>query len=162
VAGKPVIYSGQGFSPKGDKDRFVLPAGFRKSVTESSEGKGVLLVSKHDKWECLIGYGLSRRDGFEAQIDREEELAARTGQPFDRDLRSFQLYDSAEISFDGSGRFIIPAHLRNLGGIGDAIYYQGAGPFFTLWSPEVLARQEGPQWASAQAACASLLEGGRK
>ena len=162
MAGKPVIYSGQGFSPKGDKDRFVLPAGFRKSVTESSEGKGVLLVSKHDKWECLIGYGLSRRDGFEAQIDREEELAARTGQPFDRDLRSFQLYDSAEISFDGSGRFIIPAHLRNLGGIGDAIYYQGAGPFFTLWSPEVLARQEGPQWASAQAACASLLEGGRK
>jgi MraZ protein len=28
VTGKPVIYSGQGFSPKGDKDRFVLPAAF--------------------------------------------------------------------------------------------------------------------------------------
>jgi MraZ protein len=27
---------------------------------------------------------------------------------FDRDMRSFQLYDCAEISFDGSGRFIIP------------------------------------------------------
>jgi MraZ protein len=162
VTGKPVIYSGQGFSPKGDKDRFVLPAAFRKTVTESSEGKGLLLVSKHDKWDCLIGYGLSRREGLMAQIDREEEMAARASQPFDRDMRYFQLFDCAEISFDGSGRFIIPAHLRALGGIGDAIYYQGAGPFFTLWSPEVLARQDGPQWASAQAACASLTEGARK
>jgi MraZ protein len=162
VTGKPVIYSGQGLSPKGDKDRFVLPAAFRKAVTESSGGKGLLLVSKHDKWDCLIGYGLSRRDGFEVQLDREEEMAARTGQMFDRDMRSFQLYDCAEISFDGSGRFIIPAHLRALGGLTDSIYIQGAGAFFTLWSPEVLARQEGPQWASAQAACASLIEGARK
>ena len=162
MAGLPVIYSGQGFSPKGDKDRFVLPAAFRKAVTESSGGKTQLLVSKHDKWDCLIGYGLSRRESLLAQIDREEEMAARAGQLFDRDMRYFQLFDCAEISFDGSGRFIIPAHLRKLAGIGEAIYIQGAGPFFTMWAPDVLARQEGPQWASAQAACASLIDDGGK
>jgi DNA-binding transcriptional regulator/RsmH inhibitor MraZ len=32
----------------------------------------------------------------------------------------------------------IPAHLRALGGLTDAIYIQGAGAFFTLWSPEIL------------------------
>jgi len=158
----PVIFSGQGFSPKGDKDRFVLPAAFRKAVTESSAGKNLLLVSKHATWPCLIGYGLSRREGLLAQIDREEEMASRAGQPFDRDMRYFQLFDDVEIGFDNSGRFVIPAHLRKLAGIGEAIYAQGAGPFFTLWAPEVLSQQDGPQWASAQAACASLLSGGAR
>ena len=162
VAGQPVIFSGQGFSPKGDKDRFVLPAAFRKTVTDSSASKNLLLVSKHATWPCLIGYGLSRREGLLAQIDREEEMAARAGQPFDRDMRYFQLFDDVEIGFDNSGRFVIPAHLRKLAGIGDAIYLQGAGPFFTLWSPEVLAAQEGPQWASAQATCASLMQNGAR
>jgi MraZ protein len=81
----------------------VLPAAFRKAVTESSGGKG-LLSSPHDKWDCLIGYGLSRRDGL-----RRRSTARKKWPPahrmFDRDMRSFQLYDCAEISFDGSGRF---------------------------------------------------------
>ena len=161
VTGRPVIYSGQGFSPKGDKERFVLPANFRKAVTESSGSKNLLLVSKHPTWECLVGYGESRRDGLLAEIDRAEELAARAGQPFDRDMAYFQLYDCAEISFDNSGRFIIPQYLRELVGIAEGIYLQGSGPFFTLWAPAVLARQQGPQWASAQAACASLMRGGK-
>ena len=146
-------------SPKGDKDRYVLPASFRRTVTESSAGKNLLLVAKHEKWDCLIGYGESRRDGLLDQIDREEQLAATARQPFDRDMRYFQLFDCTEITFDNSGRFIIPAHLRKLVGITGTIFFQGAGPFFTLWSPDVLAAQQGPQWASAQAACASMVEG---
>ena len=161
VTGLPVIYSGQGFSPKGDKERYLLPAPFRKAVTESSAGKNLLLVAKHPTWECLVGYGESRRAGLMAEIDRDHELATRAGQPFDRDMRYFQMFDCAEIGFDNSGRFVIPAHLKALVGIGESIYLQGSGPFFTLWAPDVLARQQGPHWASAQAACASLMKGGK-
>ena len=161
VTGKAVIYSGQNLSPKGDKERFLLPAPFRKAVTESSAGKTMLLLAKHPTWECLVGYGESRREGLLAEIDRDHELAVRAGQPFDRDMRYFQLFDCAEINFDTSGRFVIPAHLKALVGIGDSIYFQGTGPFFTLWAPDVLARQEGPHWASAQAACAYLVKGGK-
>ena len=158
MTGRPVIYSGQGFSPKGDKDRYVLPASFRRTVTESSADKNLLLVSKHEKWNCLIGYGASRRDGLLAEIDRDYQVALGAGQPFDRDLRYFQLFDCTEISFDNSGRFVIPAHLKKLVGSTGSIFIQGSGPFFTLWSPDVLAAQEGPQWASAQAACASMVD----
>ena len=161
VTGLPVIYSGQGFSPKGDKERYLLPAPFRKAVTESSAGKNLLLVAKHPTWECLVGYGESRRAGLMAEIDRDHELATRAGQPFDRDMRYFQMFDCAEIGFDNSGRFVIPAHLKALVGIGESIYLQGSGPLFTLWAPDVLARQQGPHWASAQAACASLMKGGK-
>ncbi len=159
VAGLPVIYSGQNLSPKGDKERFVLPAPFRKAVTESSAGKNLLYVSKHPVWDCLVGYGESRRDGLMAEIDRDHEMATRAGQPFDRDMRYFQLFDCAEVGFDNSGRFVIPAHLKALVGIGEHIFLQGSGPFFTMWAPDVVEKLEGPQWASAKAACASLMKG---
>lgn len=161
VSDRPVIYSGQGFSQRGDKDRYVLPAAFRKAVTTSSAGN-VLLVSKHSSWPCLIGFGESRRSGLLAEIDREHEMAVRAGQAFDRDLRYFQLFDCCEIAFDNSGRFVIPRHLRELVGITGGIYFQGSGPFFTLWAPEVLGALAGPEWASAQAACAGLTTGAAK
>ena len=88
--------------------------------------------------------------------DREEERAIRTGTDFDRDLRANLLYGFVEVPFDDSGRFVMPDHLRALAGIEDGLYFQGAGRFFTIWNPAKLAAM-GPEWAAAQAACASLL-----
>ena len=157
AAVQPYRYRGQGFSLQRDKNRFVLPPQFRKIVKESSDGQAVLCLAKHDRWNCLTGFGLSRIDEFAAQIDREEALAAQTGKEFDRDLRSMQLYGFHEIPFDGSGRFVMPDHLAALVKIDDQIYFQGAGEFFTLWSPAELAGM-GTGWESAQAACTSLAE----
>lgn len=148
-------YSGQGFSPRGEKSRFVLPAAFRKTVRESSGGTKTLCIAKHERWNCLIGFGLSRKDEFEALLDREEEIAARAGKDFDRDMRSMQLYGFSEMPFDDSGRFVIPDHLESLARFGDQLYFQGAGAFFMIWSPAVLAEM-GTGWEGAQAACASL------
>lgn len=154
-------YSGQAYSPAGDKSRFVLPPLFRKAVKESSVGR-VLCLAKHDRWNCLIGFGLSRKDELEAQLDREEERAIRLAQDFDRDLRAMQLFGFVELPFDDSGRFVMPDHLRTLGRVEDGLYFQGAGRFFTIWNPEELARM-GSEWESAQAACANLvLEAGAK
>lgn len=147
-------YSGQGFSLQGDKSRFVLPPQFRKTVKESSEGK-VLCLAKHERWQCLTGFGLSRRDDFAAQLDREEDNALRVSREFDRDLRSMQLYGFSEVPFDDSGRFVIPDHLARLAGLGDQLYFQGAGAFFMIWSPENLATM-GEGWEGAKSVCADL------
>lgn len=151
-------YSGQGFSLQGDKSRFVLPPQFRKTVRESSDGK-VLCLAKHERWQCLTGFGLSRRDDFAAQLDREEELAIRVEKDFDRDLRSMQLYGFSEVPFDDSGRFVIPDHLARLAGLGDQLYFQGAGAFIMIWSPENLAAM-GEGWEGAKSACADLVAEG--
>ena len=148
-------YSGQAYSLAGDKGRFTLPPLFRKAVRESSDGR-ILCLAKHDRWDCLTGFGLSRKLELETQLDREEERAIRTGADFDRDFRSMHLFGFAEIPFDDSGRFVIPEHLRNLAAIENGLYFQGAGRFFTIWNPEKL-QSMGPDWAPAQAACASLL-----
>lgn len=154
VATRQVIYSGQGFSLRGEKGRFVLPPAFRKAVAESSDGK-VLCLARHERWNCLTGFGLSRSAEIEAQIEREEESAIRRGVDFDPDLRRIQLFGFAELPFDSSGRFVMPDHLSELGSLGEGVFFQGAGNFFTLWNPEELYRM-GVGWEGAQAACRAL------
>ncbi len=151
---KQVIYSGQGFSLKGEKGRFVLPPAFRKPVAESSDGK-ILCLAKHERWPCLTGFGLSRSAALEDQIAREEERALRMDRDFDPDLRRIQLFGFSEIPFDASGRFIMPDHLAELGCLTGGVFFQGAGGFFTLWNPDELYRM-GEGWEGAQAACRAL------
>ena len=148
-------FSGQAFSPAGDKNRFVLPPLFRKAVKESSEGR-TLCLAKHAQWDCLVGFGLSRKAELEAQLDREETLAYQAGRDFDRDTRASQLFGFVELPFDDSGRFVMPDHLRALGKIGEGLFFQGGGRFFTVWNPVELNRM-GDDWAAAKAACDSLL-----
>lgn len=152
---QPAIYSGQGFSLRGEKGRFVLPPQFRKVVRESSAGNRTLCLAKHERWNCLIGFGQSRKEDLAAQIDREEMVATQMGKEFDRDLRASQLYAFSEVPFDDSGRFVIPDHLLNLADVSEGIFFNAAGGFFTLWNPDELARL-GAGWEGAQAACVSL------
>lgn len=155
-------YSGQAYSPSGDKGRFVLPPAFRKAVKESSGGNRILCLAAHDRFDCLIGFGLSRTDKLNQQLEREEERAIRLSlADFDRDVRAQQLFGFEQLPFDDSGRFIMPEHLRDLGKVGDGLYFQGAGDFFFVWNPVELARMD-PAWKGAQAACAKLIAAASK
>ena len=149
-----IAYSGQGFSPRGEKGRYVLPPAFRKAVTESSDGR-ILCIASHERWKCLTGFGLSRKQALYDEIDREEERALRLSRDFDREMRQHQLFGFTEVPFDASGRFILPEHLVDLAGLTDGVYFQGAGTFFTLWNPDELYRM-GEGWEGAQAACRKL------
>jgi len=154
-------YSGQAFSPAGDKGRFVLPPAFRKAVKDSS-GCRTLCLAAHDRFDCLVGFGLSRTEKLDAQLEREEERAIRLGlQDFDREVRAQQLFGFEQLPFDESGRFVMPEHLRDLGKVGDGLYFQGAGDFVFIWNPSELALM-GAEWKGAQASCAKLVAAARK
>ncbi|MEQ8412767.1 MAG: division/cell wall cluster transcriptional repressor MraZ [Erythrobacter sp.] len=150
-------YNGQAFSPAGDKGRFVLPPTFRKAVKESSGGTKTLCLAVHDKYDCLVGFGLSRMDELHEQLDKEEERAIRLGlTDFDPDVRAQQLFGFEQIPFDDSGRFVMPEHLKDLGKVDDALYFHGAGKFFFVWNPAELARMDA-SFRGAQATCRSLM-----
>jgi len=157
MARQPLIYRGQGFSLRRDKNRFVLPNQFRGTVRESSGDKPILCLSKHDKWPCLVGFGLSRVDEFEDIIAEERQFAMQAGQPFDRDALAMTLYNYHEIPFDGSGRFVLPEDLTVLGGVEDQLYFQGAGRYFFVFSPKELQALTDPFWRGAQVSCATLV-----
>lgn len=103
VAENATVYSGQDFSPRGEKGRYVLPPEFRKAVIESSGGK-VLCLAKHERWKCLTAFGLSREHELNAQLLHEEERAIRLSRDFDPDLRRIQLFGFKKIDRNGSGR----------------------------------------------------------
>ncbi len=155
MAGQPLIYRGQGFSLRRDKNRFVLPNLFRGTVRESSNGQ-TLCLAKHESWNCLVGYGLSRVAQFEDIIEQEREFAMKAGQPFDRDMKAMTLYNYHEIPFDGSGRFVLPEDLATLAEVDDQLYFQGAGQYFFVFAPDALAAMTEPQFKGAQVSCASL------
>ncbi|WP_225204852.1 division/cell wall cluster transcriptional repressor MraZ [Novosphingobium huizhouense] len=156
MAGGPSNYWGQGFSPRGEKSRFVLPADFRSTVRDASAGQRVLCLDKHSKHPCLVGFGLSRAESFAEQIAHEERVALERREDFDADMRAAQLFGFMRVSFDESGRFVLPDHLGEQASIGEALYFHGGGSHFTIWAPDVLFGM-GPGWDAAKATCRALM-----
>lgn len=148
-------FHGVGFSLQGDKNRFVLPAAFRKQTKDASDGSRILCVAKHDRWPCLTGFGTSRLDAFIAQVEREEAAALARGAPYDPEQRLATLSTFENLPFDDSGRFVLPDYLARQAGLAGEAYFNGNGPFFTIWNPDALMAM-GPEWAPMQAACAAL------
>ena len=155
VAERPFSFHGVGFSLRGEKGRFVLPPAFRKMVKDASGGGRTLCLAKHERWPCLTAFGMSRLDDFYLQVDREEAAALARSEPFDRELRLAQLYGFADVPFDDSGRFVLPDYLAALAGIEGEAFFNGNGPFFTIWNPPALMAM-GAEWAAMQAACKAL------
>lgn len=155
MAKAPAGYSGQGFSPRGEKGRYVLPPAFRNAIAPTTGDARTLCLAKHDRWNCLTGFGLARTESFDMQAGREEDNAIRLGKEFDRELRLTQLWSFSEVPFDASGRFVLPDHLAELCAIGEGICFLGGGQFFTLWAPKQLYAM-GQGWEGPQAMCRKL------
>ncbi len=153
-----VRYNGQGFSLKGEKDRFVLPPDFRKALKESGDGKKELCLQLHADLPCLVAFGLSREAELDLQLDREEENALRRGEPFNRQVRSSQLFGFLKVPFDDSGRFVMPPRFGKGARIADQLYFQGAGPEFLIFNPEELMKLDPADWRHAQLACEDMAE----
>jgi len=156
VAGGAIKYFGQGFSPRGEKNRFVLPSDFRARVKEASAGDRILCLDKHHRMPCLVGFGLSRTETFDDLVREEMDLAKSAGESFDKDERNGQLWAFQPTNFDESGRFVLSEYLCDLGRVKDGLYFHGGGDFFTVWAPEELFGM-GPGWDVAKAKCRALM-----
>ena len=154
---RPVIYSGNDFSLVGDKGRFVLPPKFRNPVIQSSGDRPVLYLSKHEKWDCLIGFGDSRRYELLADLDLQQHLARDQREEFDYDTRAQMVLGCDPVTIDGSGRFVVHAGLIKPGCVGDEMFFLGGAKFFSLWNPVKLEKM-GAEFATAKSMCASLRE----
>jgi MraZ protein len=154
-ARRPTVFKGQGFSLKGDKNRFVLPAAFRQSMRDASYGAKTVCLTKHDRFTCLTAFGQARVDEFQSKLERQQDVH---GKDFDWDMMAQQLYGCDEVPFDDSGRFVIPEHLLRIAKVTDQLYFRSAGDFILMWAPDELAKA-GEGWESAQAACADFVAG---
>ncbi|MDE2597298.1 MAG: division/cell wall cluster transcriptional repressor MraZ [Sphingomonadales bacterium] len=135
----------------------MLPAEFRKAVRDSSGGERILCLQVHPELKALIGFGLSREDELDAQLEREEENALKRGEPFNRMLRSSQLFGFSKIPFDDSGRFVMPGRFIKGANLGEKLFFQGAGSDFIIFNPDELMAL-GNEWAHAKMGCEECEE----
>ena len=152
-----VSYSGQAYSPIGDKGRFALPPAFRKIVKEASGNTRTLCLDRHPTWPCLVGFGLNREEELLDLLEKRHEKALENGQDFDYDKESDELFGFERIPFDDSGRFTMPTWLQKAGKIEDGLFFRGAGRFFTVWAPAQLYTMA-PEMERARIACETLVE----
>ena len=138
----------------------MLPPTFRKLIRDASLGSRILCLAKHDRWPCLTAFGTSRGDDLDIQVDKEQAAALTRGVEFDRELRLAQLASYVDVPFDDSGRFVFPDYLATLAGLGDDAFFNGNGPFFTIWNPAALAKM-GTGFEAMQAACVALADEGK-
>lgn len=131
-------YSGSAISAIDDKGRLSVPAFLRKNLLASSNNS-ILCLGAHEKWDCLVGFGLSRKVDMLSEIDKEEEVAIARGEPYDRDAAGARKFSSLQdLSFDASGRFVLPPMLQAIGGLENTVLFHGIGNLFCLWDPQTL------------------------
>ena len=159
VSQRPRGYRGQGFSLRGEKDRFVLPPLFRKVFAELGD-EGTLCIGVHPDYKCLRAFGLSRTEMFEDILDKEEDNAVRRGRDYNREVRSTTMWVFTEVPFDKSGRFVLPPQFCKVGGIGDNICFLGGGNFITMWDIDELGGA-GQEWAAQYELCLADAEQAR-
>ncbi len=158
------LYSGPAISAIDDKGRLGVPANLRNSVPLDDDKKGArtLCVTRHERSDCLIAFGQDRLLRMMDDIAREEAVAVQQGKDYDRDAAYRAKFGLVEnVSLDGSGRFVLPPFLKQVGGLDGAVFFNGAGDYFEIWNPATLmASDEAP--APIKAACAFYLDAAGK
>lgn len=115
------------------KGRVSVPAPFRTAVA-SSPFQGIALY-RHLNLPCLEGADLSFLENLSDQLYEDYGL-------FNADQLSVAtaiLAESAQLAFDGEGRVMLPAAMKDFTGIDGQATFVGLGRRFQIWAPDRFA-----------------------
>ena len=132
------LFTGHALNAIDAKGRVAIPAGLRQTIEANGDGRN-LVVAKHEIDACLTGYDRGWARLLHDRLTRAEDRAIDAGREFDRhnpNRRAFALVE--DVPFDSSGRFILPAMLRERAGLDDWALFLGAGDTFEIWNPKQL------------------------
>lgn len=112
------------------KGRMALPARYRESVREYSEGRMVVTIDTEDR--CLLLYPQPEWDEIQARIDALPS--------FNKAVRRIQRLltgHATDLELDANGRMLLPAPLREYAQLDKKIVLLGQGNKFEIWSEEL-------------------------
>jgi len=119
------------------KGRIMLPAAFRKILTEAEITRFVI---KNDLYEqCLELYTVD-------EWEKQHSLILKTIKPYDPEdrqfLRDFRM-GAAELECDPTGRILIPARLLKYAEITNEALLSGSVGKIEIWSPDLYGNSGG-------------------
>ena len=108
------------------KGRVAMPARYRDTLVERSEGRLVATVDRSDR--CLLIYPLPDWEEIERKLMRLPSLNRKS-----RRLQRLMVGYAAEVDLDSHGRILIPRELREFASLDRQAILFGQGNKFELW-----------------------------
>lgn len=136
-------FKGHALTAIDGKGRVAIPAGMRSTIEANDAGSRLLVIGKHPKDPCLVGYDREWLKLNHMKLERQEEARLSAGQEvdFNAKRRAFGLVE--EVGFDSSGRFILPPFFKMKAQLDDLAFFFGWADYFEIWNPHVLLKTEG-------------------
>ena len=118
------------------KGRISVPASFRNAVN-GDKFAGVVLFRSFTH-NCIEGMTMSRMEQMAAATDKMGLFDSQLD-----DLTAMLFADARELTFDVTGRIVIPSDMLVHAGITDRAVFVGRGNSFQIWNPDAFrAAQE--------------------
>ncbi len=117
-----------------DKGRVSLPKEFRKVLEECKCDSLILTNYVSEGARCLEGFSLQRWREFEKSLRAKSRFNSKLQR-----LENFYLSRASECVLDGSGRILIPQHLRSYAGLEKDITFTASIHGFRVWDKRVWA-----------------------
>ena len=108
------------------KGRMAMPARYRETLVERSEGRLVGTVDRADR--CLLIYPLPDWEEIERKLMRLPTL-----NPQARRLQRLMVGHATDLELDSHGRVLVPPKLREYAGLSRQAMLIGQGSRFELW-----------------------------
>jgi MraZ protein len=137
------IFRGKALNAVDAKGRLSVPA-FVRSVIERRSEDRIIVVGAHEALPCLTAYspayGEELLDELNDRRRVDQDRGSNMAEHYQRAHRLFSMAD--DVSYDPSGRIILPGFTRDKARITDLALFAGVGPNVEIWNPYV-AMEEG-------------------
>ena len=110
-----------------NKGRMAMPARFRQSLMEETNGQLILTIDTEQR--CLLLYPLATWEEIEKKIAALPSFHAAT-----RRIQRLLIGHATEVTLDAHGRILLPALLRDYAAIDKEVIVLGQGNKFEVWS----------------------------
>ena len=111
------------------KGRMAMPARYRDTLVERSEGRLVVTVDRADR--CLLIYPLPDWEEIERKLMRLPSLNRKS-----RRLQRLMVGYASELDLDSHGRILVPRELREFASLDRQAILFGQGNKFELWDEQ--------------------------
>lgn len=111
------------------KGRVSVPADFRMAV-KNDDFQGVILFHSFTN-KCIEGCTMSRMEQISEATDNLDLFSEQT-----ESLSSLIFSDARQLSFDVTGRIVIPSDLLEFAGIDGNALFVGRGKTFQIWNAD--------------------------
>ncbi|URD59658.1 division/cell wall cluster transcriptional repressor MraZ [Sphingomonas sp. KRR8] len=131
------LFQGSALNAVDAKGRVSVPA-FLRTVIERRGDSRTIVLAKHEQFDALSAYDPAyaalKHEKLERLLEKQETDPKAQLQYQQRNLMAFAA--SEEVSYDSSGRILMPPMMRRKGGIQDLALFLGTGETFQIWNPQ--------------------------